>query len=129
VDQISEIGRALKAFPRKIGDEYKFEYGSEEQSPKRYRHFCLRAYTVDRAGHCALQLTMNLNSAEPEEGNCQFSIRAETAAINRLGRLFKQFAKLRHLELTWGPTTDELHAQYQSNTPPISIRRPDSGVR
>ena len=72
VDEIARIGRALHTFPSRIGDEYKYEYGSSELS-NFYRHFILRAYTTDRAGHCALQLKMNLNQAAPDEGICQFS--------------------------------------------------------
>ena len=113
VTDISDIGRALKAFPEKVGDEYKYEYGSPDPRANFYRYFVLRAFTIDRVGHCALQFTFNLNQPEPDEGACRFSIRTEAAAINRLGNLFEKFSELRHLELRWGPTVDELHETHQ----------------
>jgi hypothetical protein len=73
----------------------------------------LRAYTIDVVGHCALQVVMNLNEAEPDEGICKFSIRAEAAAINRLGELFNQLSKLKHLEFRWNLRDDELYEQHQ----------------
>jgi hypothetical protein len=113
VDDIASIGRALEAFPSRIGDQFVYEYGTDDPSAKFYRHFVMRAYTVDGVGHCALQFAINLNEAEPNEGVSRFSIKAEPSAIGRLGALFAQFAELRHLELHWSPTSGELHAKHQ----------------
>jgi len=113
VDEIADIGRSLRAFPSRVGDEYCYEYGSEEPSAKFYRHFVLRAYTIDGVGHSALQFAINLNQAEPEEGVCRFSMPVETASLNHLGELFLLFAELRHLELQWSPTGGSLHERYQ----------------
>jgi hypothetical protein len=72
VSDIAEIGRALKAFPANVGDEYKYEYGSPDPRANWASYFVLRAFTIDRAGRCALQFTINLNRAEPDEGACRF---------------------------------------------------------
>jgi hypothetical protein len=64
--------------------------------------------TLDSAGHCALQLTLNNNRPSPDDGSCSFSIRAEPAAINRLGRLLTAFGELKHSELRWSDTDGEL---------------------
>ena len=82
VDDVKEIGEQLKGFPARIGDEFRYEYGSEDPS-RSYRYFFLRAYTIDNAGHSALQLKINANASEPHDGSCTFSIEAEPAAINR----------------------------------------------
>jgi hypothetical protein len=119
VCDVAEIGSALGAFPANVGDEYKYEYGSPDPRANWARYFVLRASTIDRAGHCALQFTFNLNRPEPDEGACRFSIRAEAAAINRLGKLFEEFAKLRHVELRWSPTVDELHETHQADLPSV----------
>ena len=46
VNEISEIGETLKKFPTKIGDEYKYTYGSEDPNKKFYRYFVLRTYPL-----------------------------------------------------------------------------------
>jgi hypothetical protein len=103
VVDLADIGSALAVFPTKVPDEYRFEYGSEGPEKRFYRHFILRAFTTDWAGHCAMQFRMNLNDAEPMEGMCCFSIRAETARINRLGALFLRLHECSRGELRWGP--------------------------
>ena len=111
--EMEAIAARLKVFPVHVGDEYIFEYGSESPSLRAYRHLVLRAYCVDQVGHCALQFSINLNQAEPEEGVVRFSIPVEPAALNRLGELLEVFAQLRHLELVWSPITGALYEQYQ----------------
>ncbi|RYX85104.1 hypothetical protein EON83_07605 [bacterium] len=117
VDDIANIGTALRAFPRSISDEYVYEYGSPVASKRFYRHFRLRAYTIDRSGHCALQITINLNRDEPEEGICRFSMRCEPWSLERLGNLFLAFARLEHLEFKWVPNTEieEMYTEYQGH--------------
>lgn len=114
VKELGEIGRALRGFPKKIGDEYRYQYGSEDPSDRCYRYFVLRAYTVGPSGHCALQVIMNTNQKEPDEGICRFSIQAEPASVNRLGEAFEKFEELKHLELRWTPSAVELFDEYQN---------------
>jgi hypothetical protein len=113
VHELVEIGKALKTFPARIGDEYTFRYGSEEPAANFYRFFMLRAYTVGSRGDCGLQIIMNMNQREPGEGICKFSIRSEPAAVNRLGSALEIFGELRHLELRWAPTESGLFKAYQ----------------
>jgi hypothetical protein len=56
--------------------------GSED--PRQYRYVLIRTFTTDAAGHCALQIRINTNLAEPNDGTCVVSIQAEAAAINGL---------------------------------------------
>lgn len=116
VDDIAVIGKTLSKFPQKIGDEYSYKYGSEDPLEKFYRYFLLRAYTTDQSGHCSLQFNINLNEQEPSEGQCKFSIRAEPAAINRLGRLLESFGELSHLEMHWNLKEGQLYEQHQLET-------------
>lgn len=113
VEELKEMGRALRRFPAKVGDEYRFEYGSEKPEDRFYRYFLMRAYTTDAVGHCAIQFVINLNSVEPNEGACRFSLRAEAASINRLGVLFEKFSELRHLEFRWSPDEAQLFEDHQ----------------
>lgn len=100
VKDIKEIGKALISFPTRIDDEYCYSYGSKDNY---YRFFLIRAYTTDGVGHCAIQFKINLNEEEPLEGESLFSLRAEAAAINKLGKLFIEFSKLEHKEFHWSP--------------------------
>ena len=120
VSDLTEIGDALKAFPKSIPDEFKYEYGSSDPAMRFYHHFVLRVYTVGSWGKCALQISINQNQSEPEEGICLFSIPAEAASINRLGDLFVAFGKLQHLEFKWTPNSDdnELYEQHQHKSTP-----------
>lgn len=77
VEEMKELGKALQKFPVALGDEYRYEYGSEKPEDRVYRYFLLRAYTTDSVGHCAVQFAINQNSGEPDEGVCRFSIKAE----------------------------------------------------
>jgi hypothetical protein len=113
VEDLKETGKALQNFPAQIGDEYRYEYGSENPEDRCYRYFLMRAYTTDGVGHCAVQFVINQNSVEPDEGVCRFSISADAASINRLGILFEKFHELRHLEFHWSPDEAELFEDYQ----------------
>lgn len=115
VSDLSEIGQALRLFPKQVGDEYCYSYGSNDPTDRYYCYFALKFYTIDSRGHCAVQFTVNLNQCEPEEGSCTFSIKAEPAAIGRLGELFETFATLQHLELHWSPSDGRLFKEYQSS--------------
>ena len=108
VEEIKELGKALQKFPATVGDDYRYEYGSEKPEDRFYRYFLLRAYTTDSVGHCAVQFIINQNSGEPDEGVCRFSIKAEPASINHLGVLFEKFSELRHLEFRWSPDDGEI---------------------
>ena len=101
---LKTIGLALQNFPSKVGDEYRYEIGSENQKDQYYVYFLLRAYTIDSVGHCAIQFAININAVEPNEGICRFSIRADAASINRLGVLFEKFSRLKDFEFEWSPT-------------------------
>ena len=112
VEEIKELGKALQNFPATVGDDYRYEYGSEKPEDRFYRYFLLRAYTTDSVGHCAVQFIINQNCGEPDEGVCRFSIKAEPASINLLGVLFEKFSELRHLEFTWSPDNVEMTNDY-----------------
>jgi hypothetical protein len=119
VAKIKEIGSNLKRFPQKFGDEYRYEYGSENVADRFYRYFLMRAYTKNTFARCAIQFKINLNTEEPNEGLCIFSILADTAQINKLGDLFVTFSELKHMEFHWSPTSCEMYEKRQcpSSTP------------
>lgn len=115
-EDIKEIGENLLNFPRKVGDEYCFEYGSEMPEDNFYRFFLMRVYTFNAQGHCALQFKINLNEEEPLEGQSTFSIQAESQAISRLGNIFLKFSELKHKEFHWAYNHDEMFTEHQAYT-------------
>ena len=116
-----KMGGRLSAFPESIGDTYAYELGSPRLEDRFAFYFALRACTLDSAGHCALQLTMNNNRQQPEAGSCSFSIRAEAAAINRLGRLLKTFGELQHTALHWSDTAGEHTKHHTKCTVTVAV--------
>jgi hypothetical protein len=105
-EQLRELGRALRRFPARVPDEVVKEIGSDDAKAS-YCHFRMRAFTIDRTGHCALQFIFDPHQPEPHGGSCRFSIPADPAAVNRLGDLLVRFADLRHRELRWSPRLDD----------------------
>lgn len=110
-EDVGKLGSRLAEFPKKRRDNYVYELGSPRQEDNFAFHFALRALTLDSAGHCALQIVMNNNLPPPDDLACSFSIRAEPAAVNRLGRLLREFGALKHLELRWSDSEGELVAE------------------
>jgi hypothetical protein len=102
IADISEIGTALGAFPSKVPDDYQYVCGSDD--PRVYSYLALRAYTTHSLGHCALQFVMKMNVKEPGEGSCRFSITAEPASIDRLGRLFLRLHEKAPSSFRWTPS-------------------------
>ena len=113
VKDLEEIGHALQNYSGKMGDEYRYEYGSENPKDRYYRHFIIRVYPINEIGSCAIQFTINKNTEEPKEGVCRFSIQTHIGPINQLGILFEKFHQLRHLEFKWTPDEAELFKEYQ----------------
>jgi hypothetical protein len=113
VEDLGKIGRALQSFPKNVDDEYIYEYGSEKPEERFYRHFWLKVYVVNSLGQCAIQFHINRNTEEPDEGICRFSILAEAAAVNNLGKLFEEFSRLKHLEFRWSQKESELFKTHQ----------------
>jgi hypothetical protein len=99
-DDLKNIGEALSPFPNKIPDEYIFDVDTN------WSHLSIKAYNFDRSGHCALQIYINNNKKNPDEGECRFSIVVEAWAIHRLGELLKKFSTLKYSYLKWSPNPD-----------------------
>lgn len=110
---LKQFAANLQDFPKHIGDEVEFKYGSPRKEDRMYRHLVIRAYTIGSVGRCAIQFTFNNHEDEPNEGCVIFSILADAAAVNRLGKLLEKFSELQHLELFWSPHEDALYTELQ----------------
>jgi hypothetical protein len=105
-NELKEIGNALSTFPKKVPDEYLFELGSPQDRVNYLYNFALHAYTYDKSGHSALEITIKVNYDKPEEEECRFSIKAEAWAFHRLGEQIIEFSKLKYSLLKWSLNPD-----------------------
>jgi len=116
VNDLHEIGKALKSFPRSVPDEYYYEYGGDDQIKEHswQRYFLMRAFTKDRRGRCAIQVIIDLKQEVPENGYCEFCIHVvEVAQLNRLGNLFHQLYEHERGEFHWNNNSAQIFEDYQ----------------
>ena len=110
-DVLVHFADALEVFPRHATDVFLFELGSERPEDRWAYYFRFRAFTTDGLGHSAVHLRFNNNRDLPERTIAEFCIPAEPSQLNRLGRLFRNFATLQHRRLEWTPAGDATPAQ------------------
>lgn len=108
-DDLNEIADKLEEFPRHASDVYLYELGSERSEDRWAFYFRFRLCTIDSVGHCAIHLRFNNNRDIPDREITEFCIPAEPSAINRLGKLFREFAQLKHEVLYWNPVEGKLY--------------------
>lgn len=107
-DTLTGWADGLETFPRHRDDVYLWEYGSERPEDRWAYYLRFRAFTADASGHCAINLRLNNNAAGPEREISEFCLKAEAGAMNRLGRLFREFSRLEHEVLIWTPVDGRL---------------------
>ncbi len=113
-ESLVKWAEGLEVFPRHKDDVFLWETGSEHPEDRGAYYFQFRVFTTDVAGHCAIQLRFNNNQNLPNREVAEFCIRAEAAQINRLGRLCRRFAELKHVILEWEGSDGRLHEKEAS---------------
>ena len=103
-DSLKKIGETLKNFPRHSNDVFLHEIGSEKPEDRFAYYFRFRVFTTDSRGTSAIQIRFCNNAELPYREVFEFCIQTEPAAINRLGELFLQFAKLEQEYIAWSNT-------------------------
>lgn len=99
-----EIADELEVFPQHSSHVFLQEVGSERPEDRWAYYFRFRVFPVDGFGRCALQLRFNNNQELPHREISEFCIETVPAQINRLGKMFRQFAKLESPVLEWSPS-------------------------
>lgn len=107
-NSLRDCASALNAFPRHSKDSFVWELGSERLEDNFAFYFRFRVLLMDSAGHTAIQLRFNNNEDHPEKLISEFCITCEPAGVNRLGKLFGEFAKLRARKLIWDGVDGEV---------------------
>ena len=93
----------LEVFPQHPGAVYLWKLGSEKPEDRFAYYFRFRVFTTDSVGHCAIQLRFNNNKGLPDREISEFCILVDPASLNHLGKLFREFGKLKHEVLYWEP--------------------------
>jgi hypothetical protein len=106
--ELVALAEVLEVFPRHDSDEHSWELGSERPGDWAY-YFRFRLFLIDKAGACGIELRGNNNQDLPYREIWEFCISAEPSALNRLGRLFRGFARLEDEVLHWTPTEGQLY--------------------
>ncbi len=103
-DSLRKMAEALEQFPRHGKDVFLFEIGSEKPEDNFAYYFRFRVFTTDLKGQSAIQVRFCNNADLPYREISEFCIHAESAAINRLGNLFREFGKLEKEYMAWSDT-------------------------
>jgi len=112
-DSLKEVAGRLENFPRHSSDVFLYEIGSEKHEDNFAYYFRLRAFTTDSRGSSALQIRFSNNRDLPYREIVEFCIQAEPAAINRLGKLFREFANLNQEYMAWSDTDSFIGSKYE----------------
>lgn len=94
----SNFGLALQSFPSKLTDYVLFESAHNEK-------ILLKAYCYDTFGHTALSVSIDNQKTPPNEFRLHFSLPAEVASLNQLGRLLANWEVKNNSELYWEALT------------------------
>ena len=98
---LAMVGKALAGFPKCADDECLWELGSENPDDRLAFYFRLRVFPVSPTGRCAVEFRFNNNQSAPEQEITEFCLLADPSELDRLGELFRRFAKLHHRVLEW----------------------------
>jgi hypothetical protein len=100
-ESLCVLAERLEIFPRHKDDVFLWELGSEHEEDRWSYYFRFRVFLTDATGHCAIQIRFNNNRPLPHREMVEFCINAEAGQINRLGKLCRRFAELKHELLVW----------------------------
>ncbi len=107
-DALKECASALEIFPRHSTDTFLWELGSERPEDNFAFYFRFRIFLLDSAGQGCIQIRLNNNDDFPEKAITEFCIICEPAGINRLGKLFREFALLKSKKMIWNGVDGEI---------------------
>jgi hypothetical protein len=107
-DALLKCAEALENFPRHSTDSFLWELGSERPEDNFAFYFRFRLFMLDPAGHGCIQIRFNNNGGFPDRAISEFCITCEAAGISKLGKLFKEFSKLKSRKLTWDGIDGEI---------------------
>lgn len=121
--QLVSWADGMETFPLHARSVLLWEFGSERPEDRWAYYFRLRVFSVDAQGHSAIQFRFNNNAELPDREMVELCIRADPAAINRLGKLCRSFANMQHEVLEWSPGSERLFESIDSPEQEFSAER------
>ena len=112
-DSLEKMAEALEVFPRHTKDIFLYEIGSEKPEDNFAYYFRFRVFTTNNIGGSAIQIRFCNNAELPNKEVVEFCIKAEPADINRLGKQFRQFSKLKETYLAWSEKESFVGEKYE----------------
>ena len=100
-ESLVKMAENLERFPRHKADVFLYEIGSDKPEDRFAYYFRFRVFTTDPRGGSAIQRRFCNNNDWPYAEIAEFCIQTEPAAINRLGRLFREYSKPEKDYLVW----------------------------
>jgi hypothetical protein len=110
---LERFGAALSSFPAGQADRPHFVRGAEDAADQPL-FLSMAAYVFGVSTALRLRFR-DRGYSKAFDGMTEFSIQAETAAINRLGSLVERFSKLKHSDLRWTPSSGDLFVEPQAD--------------
>lgn len=95
------MAERLERFPQHHGDVFLYEIGSEKPEDRFAYYFRFRVFNTDSLGRAAIQIRFCNNNELPYREIVEFCIQTEPAAINKLGKLLREFALLEQEFIAW----------------------------
>lgn len=100
----AEMGSALTAFPRSSSDRWETAFGWQGSAAS----LTIRAFTAHGGRTCAIGFEAAVEGNDVVRSAVTFAMESEAAALNRLGHLLNQYARLQHIDLFWSTTGGDL---------------------
>jgi hypothetical protein len=98
---LKEAAHALAGFPKRDGDSFLWELGSENERDRFAFYFRLRVFQFSSTGRCGVELRFNNNEKPPNQQVVEFCIEAYPADLDRLSRIFDRFSQLEDPTMQW----------------------------
>ncbi len=94
---------------RGMDSQIKWELGSEKPEDRFAFYFLFRVFNNMTQGWTSgIQIRFNNNEEIPFRNITEFCIPCEPAGLNRLGKLFREFAELKSKKLIWNGIDGEI---------------------
>jgi hypothetical protein len=100
-DRLKTLAYILEDFPFKDEKEYLWELGSEKAEDRFAFYFKCQFSLIKHTDDCLVRIRLNNNEEGIEKSISEFNIQCKPAELNKLGQLFREFAKLKKETLTW----------------------------
>ena len=99
--ELEKIANHLEIFPRNSSDKFIHAFGSERQEDRAAYYFRLYVFLHSSTGGSSMLFRFSNNRPLPDTEITEFCIHTEPAAINKLGKMFRQFSKLEDEVMIW----------------------------